>query len=205
MKKGLAYIGIIFFALVFFNYLATQIGGLLPRGFAEVSQPSGPGLSSINFSFFDKDGVGKNYITQGYGRTPYSFRYIDDWHNGIDIAAVYGAPIYSPTAATVVAIGDQDNYCPHLAFGKYVVIDDTTNHLVLLFAHLGTIAVTPGASIKKDGLIGTVGASGLETGTHLHFSIFQENGFSMAPAHGCGPYPAGHDVDPLNYLGTTYQ
>jgi len=29
--------------------------------------------------------------------------YIGDWHNGIDIAAVYGAPIHSPTAATVLA------------------------------------------------------------------------------------------------------
>jgi murein DD-endopeptidase MepM/ murein hydrolase activator NlpD len=163
------------------------------------------GLTSINFSIFDKGGIGYRYITQGYGNTPYSYMYIDHWHNGIDIAADYGAPIYSPTDGIVIATGDQDNFCPRLAFGRYVVLEDDAHHLVLLFAHLADIPVTPLEVIKKGQLIGTVGASGDETGTHLHFSIFESGGFNMNPAHGCGPYPQGHDVDPLNYLGTVYQ
>lgn len=163
------------------------------------------GLKSINFNIFDKGGDGYKYITQGYGRTPWSYMYIDGWHNGIDIAADYGAPIYSPTDGIVIATGDQDNYCPRRAFGRFVVVEDDTNHLVLMFAHLADIPVTPLEVVKKGQLIGTVGASGDETGTHLHFSIFQSGTFSMAPAHGCGPYPQGHDVDPLDYLGTTYQ
>ena len=158
-----------------------------------------------HFSIFDKGGDGYKYITQGYGRTPYSYMYIGDWHNGIDIAAIYGAPIYSPAAATVLAVGDQDDFCPRLAFGRFVVIEDNTNHLMLLFAHLADIDVQPGEAITKNQLIGTVGNSGDETGTHLHFSIFEVAGFSMAPAYGCGPYPQGHDVDPLDYLGTVYQ
>jgi murein DD-endopeptidase MepM/ murein hydrolase activator NlpD len=162
------------------------------------------GLTTINFSIFDKGGDGYKYITQGYGRTPYSYMYIGDWHNGIDIAAIYGAPIYSPAAATVLAVGDQDDFCPRLAFGRFVVIEDNTNHLMLLFAHLADIDVQPGEAITKNQLIGTVGNSGDETGTHLHFSIFEVAGFSMAPAHGCGPYPQGHDVDPLDYLGAVY-
>jgi murein DD-endopeptidase MepM/ murein hydrolase activator NlpD len=163
------------------------------------------GLGTINFSIFDKGGDGYKYITQGYGRTPYSYMYIGDWHNGIDIAAIYGAPIYSPTVATVLAIGNQDDFCPRLAFGRFIILEDNTNHLIFLFAHLADIDVQPGEAIAKDQLIGTVGNSGDETGTHLHFSIFESAGFSMAPAHGCGPYPQGHDVDPLNYLGTVYQ
>jgi murein DD-endopeptidase MepM/ murein hydrolase activator NlpD len=163
------------------------------------------GLTSINFSIFDKDGIGYRYITQGYGNTPYSYIYIDHWHNGIDIAADYGAAIYSPTDGIVIATGDQDYFCPRLAFGRYVVVEDDTHHLVLLFAHLADIPVTPLEVIKKGTLIGTVGNSGDETGPHLHFSIFESGGFNMDPAHGCGPYPTGHDVDPLNYLGTTYQ
>jgi murein DD-endopeptidase MepM/ murein hydrolase activator NlpD len=162
------------------------------------------GLTTINFDIFDKGDTGYKYITQGYGRTPYSYMYIGDWHNGIDIAAVYGAPIHSPTAATVLAVGDQDDYCPRLAFGRFIVLEDNTNHLDLLFAHLANIDVQPGDAVAKDQLIGTVGNSGDETGTHLHFSIFQSAGFSMAPAHGCGPYPQGHDVDPLTYLGSVY-
>ena len=209
MKKILGYIFLVFFALVSMNYISTQLGNFLPHGLARADQlftgTGGNGLSSIDFSFFDKNGIGKSFITQGYGRTSASYLYLNDWHNGIDIAAVYGAPIYSPTAGTVIATGNQDNYCPRIAFGKYVVLDDPVNHLVLLFAHLGTISVSPGDTLKKDGLIGGVGATGFETGTHLHFSIFKEDGFSMAPAHGCGPYPDGHDVNPFNYLGTMYQ
>lgn len=163
------------------------------------------GMTTINFSSFDRGGDGYRYVTQGYGHTPYSYMYIGDWHNGIDIAAVYGAPIYSPAAATVLAIGDQDDYCPHLAFGRFIVIEDGENNLMLMFAHLADIDVQPGEAVAKNQLIGTVGNSGDETGTHLHFSIFETTGFSMAPAHGCGPYPQGRDINPLNYLGTVYQ
>ena len=162
-------------------------------------------LNSINFSIFDKGGIGYRYITQGYGRTPYAYMYIDGWHNGIDIAADYGAPIYSPTDGIVIAVDDQDNYCPRRAFGRFVVVEDDTNHLVLMFAHLANIPVAPLEVIKKGQLIGTVGNTGDETGPHLHFSIFEAASFSMAPAHGCGPYPQGRDVNPLNYLGTVYQ
>lgn len=208
--KVIGWIIAIFFILVGVNYISVMAGNFfsgdgLMGSFAHADQPSDDQLGEINFSFFDKGGIGQDYITQGYGRTPYSYMYIGDWHNGIDIAASYGAPIYSPTAGTVVATGDQDDYCWHVAFGKFVVVNDPKNQLDLLFAHLGTINVTPGESIAKGALVATVGATGLETGTHLHFSIFEEQGFSMAPAHGCGPYPQGHDVDPLNYLGTTYQ
>lgn len=215
MAKSLTWVCILFFAAVFGYYFVTTVASalttnpiLLPVGsFAAplVINNSAGGLRSINFSIFDKGGNGYRYITQGYGRTPYAYMYINHWHNGIDIGADYGAPIYSPTTATVLATGDQDDYCPRLAFGRFIVLQDNTNHLDLLFAHLNDIDVQPGATIQKDQLIGTVGATGDETGPHLHFSVFEGAGFSMAPAHGCGPYPQGHDVDPLNYLGTTYQ
>ncbi len=187
--------------------LASWIPAITPLSRSNFG-PSGDGtsgLTTINFNIFDKGGDGYEYITQGYGRTSYSYMYIGNWHNGIDIAAVYGAPIYSPTAAIVLAVGDHDDFCPRLAFGRFIVLEDDTNNLVLLFAHLVDIDVQPGVTIAKDQLIGTVGNSGDETGTHLHFSIFQSAGFSMASAHGCGPYPQGHDVDPFNYLGTVYQ
>lgn len=186
--------------------LSSLFPSMTPLPGSDFGSGSGEGgLTAINFDLFAKGGKGYGAITQGYGRTPYSYTYIGDWHNGIDIAAVYGAPIYSPAAATVLATGDQDDYCPRLAFGRFIVLKDDKNNLMLLFAHLADIDVQPGQTVSNDQLIGTVGDSGDETGTHLHFSIFESAGFSMAPAHGCGPYPQGHDVDPLNYLGTVYQ
>lgn len=163
------------------------------------------GLPYINFNFFDPNGAGRDYITQGYGHTAYAYLYINGWHNGIDLAASFGTPVYAPIDGTVLAVVNQDAYCPHIAFGKYVAFDDPVHHLVFVFSHLGTFAVSPGEAISKGALIGTVGPTGLETGPHLLVSIFEEQGFDTNPAHGCGPYPQGQDVDPLNYLGTVYK
>jgi murein DD-endopeptidase MepM/ murein hydrolase activator NlpD len=209
MSKAVGFVIAVFISLVALNWLFLMAGSLLPP----IPSSLGPtftahgedGLTSIDFSLFAKNGIGRSYITQGYGRTPYSSIYPNDWHDGIDIGASYGAPIYSPNAGTVLAVGNQDNYCYHKAFGKYVAVKDPATNLILWYAHLGTQLVSPGQTITKGAEIGTVGATGLETGTHLHFSIFEADGFTMTPRDGCGPEPTGNDVNPLNYLGTTYQ
>lgn len=202
---------IIFFLLVGLNYLSKQAGNFLAshpalaQAQADSDNMTYDDLPYVNVNFFNASGLGRNYITQGYGRTPYAYLYINGWHNGIDIAANFGTPVYSLAAGIVLATINQDTYCPHIAFGKYVAIDDPVKHLVFVLSHFGTFAVAPNERITKGTFLGTVGPTGLETGPHLLVSIFKEVGFSLAPAHGCGPYPQGQDVDPLNYLGTTYQ
>jgi len=191
---------LLFFLLVGVDFIFNLGKGLLSYRPAAGADE----LSEIDFSFWNKGGTGMNYITQGYGRTSFAHAYKDDWHNGIDIAAAYGAPIHSPSEGTVLATGNQDNYCPSRGFGRYVAVSDTGNHLVLWFAHLGKISVSPGDHIEKGDVIGTVGTSGFETGTHLHFSIFDANGFTMQSRNGCGPDATGKDLDPLHYLGTVY-
>ncbi len=126
--------------------------------------------------------------------------YPNDWHDGIDIAAVYGAPIYAISAGTILATGNQDNYCYRRGFGKYVAVQDTVHKVVQWYAHLGTINVSVGQSVAKGTELGAVSVTGLETGTHLHFSIFDLNGFSMIPRDGCGPEPTGQDKDPIPFL-----
>ena len=105
----------------------------------------------------------------------------------------------------MIATGNQDDYCRGRGFGRYVAVADGANHLVLWYAHLGKIYVEAGDTVKKGMEIGTVGNTGFETGTHLHFSVFDLNGFSMKNKNGCGPDPDGKDLNPLSYLGTTYQ
>ena len=204
MIKRLTFIFIAFIAVVLVYALLAGIGSLF-SSLTPIGINSSGGLTSVDFNLFDKGGKGWSFVTQGYGYTPYSYLYIGHWHNGIDIAARYGAPVYSPIVnGTVFATGDQDNYCPRESFGKFVVVQDKANQLMVLFAHLGTIAILPGNPIAKGAKIGTIGATGLETGTHLHLSIFKSAGFSMTPAHGCGPYPEGRDIDPLPYLKTAH-
>jgi murein DD-endopeptidase MepM/ murein hydrolase activator NlpD len=200
MKKGFFFVLLLFSGVVVIDYFAIQMGSL---HFSLISPTKASDeLSSIHFNFFGQNGIGENYITQGYGDTPYSYLYADHWHDGIDIAATYGAPIYAVTGGTVLAIGNQDDYCYHRGFGKYVAVADDAQDLVLWYAHLGTITVVPGEKIPKGTEVGTVGTTGYETGTHLHFSVFDGNGFSMQNRNGCGPDPTGKDLDPIPFLQT---
>ena len=203
-KQSLKYILVGFGTLMALNYFFLVAVNLF-RGFPLISfSPTHPnfydGLPTVNFSFFKKGGTGWNFITQGYGRTPFMNEYPGDWHDGIDIAAAYGAPVYSAGVGTVIATGNQDNFCWHRAFGKYVAVKDATSAHVLWYAHLGNINVSQGQTITTTTLIGTIGNTGLETGPHLHFSVFDASGFSMTVRNGCGPAPTGQDIDPIPYL-----
>ena len=210
-NKGIGWIIAGFCVVVLCEYLSAAAGSFFSsENFVRLAPfpapiTNGGNLPFINYNFFNPTGVGKNYITQGYGHTPYAYLYINGWHNGIDLAANFGTPVYAPANGTVLAAVNQDAYCPHIAFGKYVALDDPVHHLVFVFSHLGDFAVAPGQQIAKGALIGTVGPTGLETGPHLLVSIFEEQGFVTTPAHGCGPYPQGQDVNPLHYLGSMYR
>jgi murein DD-endopeptidase MepM/ murein hydrolase activator NlpD len=216
MSKSIGFILLIFFVLVIGNILINAGMYLLhSNNFSYAAELPSPNTVSHNFtgsdfvqtihvSLFTKDGSEISYVTQGYGRTPYSSIYPNDWHDGIDIAASYGTPIYSPNNGVVLAVGNQDNYCYHRAFGKYIAVRDPQNNLILWYGHLGTQVVAPGDVITKGTELGTIGQTGDETGPHLHFSIFQGSGFTMTVRDGCGPEPTGQDLDPLDYLGTTY-
>lgn len=204
----------IFFLLVGFNYVTNGLrsmaaGGGFLNASAEFLGGSATGpagrLPSIDLTAFGKDGVGRGYITQGYGATSFAYVYKNDWHNGIDIAATYGAKVTAPSDGLVIGTGNQDDYCPRRGFGKFVAIYDENNHLIQFYAHLGKLLVSQGDVIKKGEEIATVGATGYETGTHLHFSLFKEDGFVIGPRNGCGPDPVGKDVNPLSYLGTIYK
>ncbi len=200
MKKVFFAIVVLFFGTIAVNYLLIQWDSLFSAGSPVAVTRASDSLPVIRYDFFSPSGIGQSIITQGYGATPYAYLYRDHWHDGIDIAATYGQPIYSATAGTVLATGNQDQYCYHLGFGKYVAIKDDQDGRILWYAHLGTIVVTPGSPVTKGTEVGTVGATGYETGVHLHFSVFDANGFSMENRNGCGPNPTGQDEDPIPFL-----
>ena len=143
---------------------------------------------------------GKNHITQGYGKTIFAIaNYRSQWHNGIDIGALIGTPVYAAEEGMVVAVGNQDNYCPRAAAGKFIVISHT-NNLVTLYAHLSRQVVKKGDTVTRGQTIGYIGKTGWATGPHLHFTVFAGPTYYLGPSKSCGPMPYGGDLNPLSYL-----
>lgn len=146
-------------------------------------------------------GIEVRDLTQGYGATRFARRggYQGNWHNGIDIGAPLGTPVFAAEDGEVAAMGNQDRYCPGGAYGRFVVVNHD-NNLTTLYAHLSKIAVDEGTRVKRGDLVGYIGRTGYATGAHLHFTVFARPTFYMGQSRSCGPMPFGGDLNPINYL-----
>jgi murein DD-endopeptidase MepM/ murein hydrolase activator NlpD len=91
------------------------------------------------------------------------------YHEGIDISAKFGTPIYSTAQGRVINI----TYSKY-GYGNRVVIEHSYG-FETLYAHMDNIKVKKGQWVNKNQLIGTVGNSGLSTGSHLHYEIHKNN------------------------------
>lgn len=140
-------------------------------------------------------------LTQYYGYTPYSKRlYKSGFHNGIDISAGYGAPIYAAKDGVIKYMGDTDKYCPHGAYGKWIAIEHD-NNLTTFYAHLSMLGKYGiGDTVKTGDIIGYEGSTGYSTGSHLHFGVYASNTFTFKQSIYCGQLPIGATIDPMNYL-----
>ena len=98
-------------------------------------------------------------------------------HNGIDIAAKTGTPIYAPCNGVVTFSGVRNGY------GNYVTIDHGAGY-VTTYAHMNKACVTEGMILRQGDLIGEIGTTGRVTGAHLHFEILLNGEF----------------VDPMDYI-----
>jgi murein DD-endopeptidase MepM/ murein hydrolase activator NlpD len=91
------------------------------------------------------------------------------FHDGIDIIAKYGKPVYS----TGKGIVENVTYSRH-GYGNKIVIKHQFG-FETLYGHLSTIYVKKGQKVDKNQFIGYVGNSGYCTGTHLHYEIKKFN------------------------------
>jgi len=83
-------------------------------------------------------------------------------HQGIDIAANTGTAVVAVQSGSVLNAGVLSGY------GNIVIINHGDG-FTSVYAHLNSIAVSPGQSISRGQQIGAVGCSGSCTGPHLHF------------------------------------
>lgn len=107
---------------------------------------------------------------QGRTSTPFGVRRLRNGrpvgrHKGLDIAAPTGTPIYAPAAARVVLSKNYKKY------GHTLVLDHGQG-VTSLYIHMSSRAVQAGEQVTRGQLIGRIGATGVATGPHLHWSTY---------------------------------
>jgi len=91
-------------------------------------------------------------------------------HNGYDLAANWGTPVYAADEGTVLfeGWGENDSWMGSPA-GICIRIDHYGS--IGGYAHLQDTVINKGDRVQKGQLIGHVGATGSATGAHLHFEM----------------------------------
>ena len=103
-------------------------------------------------------------ISDDYGNRIHPILGIQQFHNGIDMAAPGGSPILAAYNGTVVAAAYSTT------MGNYVMIDHGDG-LYTVYMHASSLNVSTGQTVSKGDQIAAVGATGRATGNHLHFSV----------------------------------
>ncbi|MEE9552714.1 MAG: M23 family metallopeptidase [candidate division Zixibacteria bacterium] len=103
-------------------------------------------------------------LSRGFGMHNDPFTGSYQPHNGLDIAAPNGTPVYATADGIVKYAGYQTK------LGHTVIIDHG-NGMRTYFGHLSKIKVKKGQKISRHKLVGLVGSSGYSTGPHLHYEI----------------------------------
>jgi murein DD-endopeptidase MepM/ murein hydrolase activator NlpD len=116
-------------------------------------------------------------ITSPYGYRTDPINGQTAFHNGVDVGAPTGTPIYAAYGGEVAWA-----YYSSSA-GNWIGIDHGDG-LYTIYMHCSALLVSQGQQVSKGTLIGRVGSTGRSTGPHLHFSVRKD----------------GEYVDPYNYL-----
>lgn len=108
-------------------------------------------------------------VSSGYGRR---------WgkiHQGIDIAAPVGTPVWAAANGIVEFAGWDDS-----GYGNMLDIrhrDDS----ITRYAHLNVLFVKQGDTVTQSQVVAAVGSTGNSTGPHLHFEIRPQGGLATDP------------------------
>ena len=118
---------------------------------------------------------GYQCMTSPYGYRVHPISGVTRLHNGVDLAAVTGTPIFASKSGvvTTACIGWGNGY------GNHVVINHGDGYSTL-YAHQSALNVYEGQIVSQGDVIGYVGSTGNSTGPHLHFTVFK-NGETINP------------------------
>ena len=129
----------------------------------------------------------KGRISSEYGWRIHPISKLRKWHNGIDIANTQGTIIKAIADGKAYFAGYENKLN-----GNTVRIDHgLVNGIKVesVYIHLKSVNIKSGEFIKQGQVIGFMGSTGNSTGSHLHFSIYENK--------------RGNDVNPFKYIDRT--
>jgi murein DD-endopeptidase MepM/ murein hydrolase activator NlpD len=115
--------------------------------------------------------------SRGFGMKINPFTGKLSMHNGVDMKADKGSPIYSAAEGVIEYAG------PATGYGNLIVVRHV-NYMETYYGHCSAILVRNGQAVKRKQVIGLVGETGMATTPHLHFEIRTN----------------GKPIDPMQYL-----
>lgn len=117
-------------------------------------------------------------ITSAFGMRLHPIQKVWKMHQGVDMSAPQGTPIYAAKSGKVTTTSFQAG-----GAGYYVSINHGDG-FASIYMHMTHYIVSPGQYVSAGQVIGYVGSTGGSTGPHLHFGISYN-----------GTY-----VNPMNYI-----
>ncbi|MCA9932203.1 MAG: M23 family metallopeptidase [Anaerolineales bacterium] len=139
-------------------------------------------------------------VNQKWGNAPEKYQEFG-WsggHEGIDLTAPLGVPIFAVAEGTIRFCSDKRQNGTPSAYGLRVEIEHANGYRTL-YAHLRSDAAAisqPGTEVAAGQMIGFSGNTGNSTGPHLHFSL------KHADARTPG-FPATY-IDPTPYFEAAF-
>lgn len=103
-------------------------------------------------------------ISSGFGPRTAPTDGASTMHNGVDLAAKAGTPVYSAGDGTVTEVGYARKS------GNYVKVKHADGY-ESVYLHLSNANVKQGQTISGGERLGAVGNTGVSTGSHLHFGV----------------------------------
>lgn len=116
---------------------------------------------------------GYKRISDNYGNRIHPILGVQQFHNGVDMAAPGG------TAILAAYDGDVVGAAYNGSMGNYIMIDHGSG-LYTIYMHCSALYVSKGQTVTKGQNIAAVGSTGRSTGNHLHFSV-RLNGNYVSP------------------------
>lgn len=130
-------------------------------------------------------------VTQRFGENPTRYKaYGLPGHEGVDIRAYNGTPIYAVANGTVYMHSTKGNYGSHVRIAH-------DKGFKTVYCHLSVILVKVGQNIRAGEIIGLAGSSGNSTTAHLHFGMKHDDAKVGGEMYQGYPYCI---IDPTLYL-----